>query len=145
MYKLIKHKVYGMDGTEYSIPKGLEIGGKEIIFPCSIKTNADRNTPYIVEVNNLIIVNFYPWDSLERENANKLGVDLNRNIWAFNQKGELVWKIHPADNPKGVVPETYDSVTLKNGKVVAGNQNERNYYVDTVNGNVEWIEGSYSR
>lgn len=119
--------------------KTILIGEKEIVFPCSIscyrgKTEKE-NRYYILEVNNLIIVNFYPYTKEEDQELISEDINMERNIWAFDLNGNLVWKI---SEPTGKVynQNPYTSVYLRDGKVLAGNWSGADYIVDITNGNV---------
>lgn len=124
MYKIINEKT-------------LLIGTKQFIFPCSI-SGIRRNHPSIVEIDKLIVVNFYPFT--EEEDEALKDIDMERNIWAFNSDGDLVWTIaYPSAKIEGHNP--YTSVYIKNGRLIAGNWAGIDYLVNTKNGSVDVISG----
>lgn len=85
--------------------KTLEIGKKLIKFPCSFMTDLS-NKPLVFKYEGLVIVNFYPATSGEVKNIPRDKVDMNRNIWAFDQDGNLVWQVQSF---KSWVLEKYNS------------------------------------
>ena len=114
----------------------IEIGGKKIIFPSVINKNCD-GIPYIIEINDLIIVNFHPYGKAEWDHVDALGTDMNRNIWAFNQSGDLVWQVAPC-SPGVVGPRAYDGVFFKDGRLLCGNSVTcRDYELNPVDGSVK--------
>ena len=135
------YKKHLKHGKTYRIldSKTLSIGGKKVIFPCSISTDPDTN-PFIVERDDLIIVNFYPWDEEEDKKLQVLektwGLDMERNIWALSQEGELIWVVEPPTyriynhNP-------YTSLFLEDDHIVGGNFSGVDYIIDTSNGDVK--------
>jgi hypothetical protein len=95
----------------------IEIGGKKIVLPCSI-AGYHRNNPSVVVKDGLIIVNFYPYTEVEDKALG--GIDMERNIWAYDSIGNLVWKVFPPIiRPNNSNP--YTSVFERDGKVFGGN------------------------
>ncbi len=151
MYKLTDFKkVYTFDGSEFTLAGGVEIGGKELLLPCRISYCADNKNPFIVEINDLVIINFFPWGKEEREEAQRQGINLKRNIWAFNQNGEKVWEIMEQPNLKS----SYSSILIKddsksenfksnipNGTILVGSTFGVYYILDVTNGHVSLIPG----
>ena len=110
----------------------IEIAGKRIVFPCSI-SGYHRNNPNIVEKDGLIIVNFYPYT--ESEDRSLGSVDMERNIWAFDPQGNIVWKVSPP-TIKTDSSNPYTSVFEKDGRIFAGNWCGYDFEINTVDGAV---------
>ena len=114
----------------------IEINGTRIKFPCSIEVFTN-GIPSIVETNELVIVNFRPYDEEEWKKVHELGTDMNRNIWAFNQAGDLVWQVAPC-RPQAVGPFAYDGVFFQDGRLLCGNAGTcRDYELNPVDGSVK--------
>jgi hypothetical protein len=110
----------------------IEIAGKLINFPCSIMRDPDGN-PFIVETNGMTIVAFYPKTQSEAKSLG--GVDMERNIWAFDETGELIWMVAaPTLRPYDSNP--YTSVFSRNGKVFGGNMCGYDFEIDLASGGV---------
>ena len=141
------YKKHLKHGRTYRIldSKTLLIGGKKIIFPCSI-SGCIKGRPFIVEKDDLIIVNFYPWDEKEVEELEKIeeetGLDPNRNIWALSREGELVWTIERA-TPRSKYSQVYTSVYIEDDNVIGGNWSEFDYIIDTSNGDVKKLRQTW--
>ena len=135
------YKKHLKHGKNYRIfdSKTLLIGVKKIIFPCSI-SGCIRGHPFIVERDDLIIVNFYPWNEKEVEELEKIekeaDLDPDRNIWALSQEGDLVWIVERAIR-LNECSHAYMSLFLENGHVVGGNWSGVDYIIDTSNGDVK--------
>lgn len=95
----------------------IEINQKQIILPCSISGYHDGN-PFILERDGLVIVNFYPYT--KDEDKSLASVDMDSNVWAFDKRGDLKWKIHPSPI-KTYSSNPYTSVFEKDGKIYGGN------------------------
>lgn len=162
MYQLIYKTVNAENGRVYSLPRAIKIGGKEIIFPCSISTYPDRKTPFIVEINDLVIVNFSPFTVEESKELDRLGINKARNIWAFDLDGNKVWEIMEATHVTKERSHPYISIWIKNqaeivktwnkatheiwakvkdGSLIASNFQGHEYVIDLSNGHVEAILG----
>jgi hypothetical protein len=110
----------------------IEIAGKLIKFPCSIMRDPDGN-PFIVEINGRTLVVFYP--RTQNEAKSLADVDMERNIWAFDEAGELIWKVAaPTLRPNDSNP--YTSVFLRSGKVFGGNMSGYDFEIDIADGTV---------
>lgn len=111
----------------------IEINGNLVKLPCSIMKDPNGK-PFIVELNGIIIVNFYP--RTVEEGRGLSGIDMERNIWAFDSKGKLVWKVDPPTirtdrtNP-------YTSVFERNGKIFGGNWCGYDFEIDLESGAVK--------
>jgi hypothetical protein len=87
----------------------------------------------IVQNGGLTIVNFYPYTETEAKSFGN--VDKERNIWAFDSQGNLVWMVNPptirpyASNP-------YTSVFIKDGKVFGGNWCGYDFEINITDGTV---------
>ena len=114
----------------------IEINGKRTVFPSSIGTNTFK-TPYALEINDLIIVLFRPFNQAEWDQVDALGTDMNRNIWAFNQAGDLVWQVAPCmPGHEGLF--VYDGVFFQDGRLLCGNAGMgRDYELNPVDGSVK--------
>ncbi len=98
----------------------IKIDNKIIKLPCSIG-GYSSGKPRVFEYQGLIIVNFYP-QSLEESYRNKeLGVDTARNIWAFDQKGNMLWQVASLGTKFPKLHTTYTYVSIKDGKLIGGN------------------------
>lgn len=113
----------------------VEINGKQLIFPFTINDSLEKKIPYILEFNNFIIVNFFPSGPEELSVAKK-NMDLYyTNVWAFNQNGDLVWKIERLDwlpNKTGA----YSAIYIKDGELLASNTLGTTVSVNPENGKV---------
>jgi hypothetical protein len=110
----------------------IEVGGKLIQFPCSIMRDPDGN-PFIVEIDSMTIVNFYPRTQSEAKSLS--GVDMERNIWAYDAAGNLVWMVSPPTiRPYGSNP--YTSVFKKDGKVFGYNWCGYDFEINLSDGSV---------
>jgi hypothetical protein len=110
----------------------LKISDKIIQLPCKIMTNS-RGNPYIIEIENLIIVNIYG------KGMENISIEeMERNIWAFSKNGDLVWKIHPPE-VKPYKCNPYTSLTIKNDMVIAGNCGGYDYEIDIKTGKVSGL------
>ena len=114
----------------------IKIAEKIISFPCRIKKNTD-GVPAIIEINNLVIVVFKPYEKSEWDQVKSRGTDMNRNIWAFNQAGDLVWQVAPCmPGHEGLF--VYDGVFFKDGRLLCGNAGMgRDYELNPVDGSVK--------
>lgn len=103
----------------------LDMLGKEVTLPAPIKQK--------IEIGEMIVVRVYPSD--EKLNAYPQE-KLNRNVYAFNLSGELVWQIQEA--PHGGVGEdkAYMNIGLENGRLMAGNWIGIDYFVGLCSGKV---------
>ena len=110
----------------------IDISGQSIKFPCSIMKDPDGN-PFIIQRDDLIIVNFYPKTSQESKGL-KL-VDMERNIWAFDLSGKLIWKVQPP-TIRTDTKNPYTSVFEKNGKVYGGNWCGYDFEINLKDGSV---------
>ena len=112
------------------------ISSRTINLPCTIH-RFTSGAPSIVETENLIIVNFLPYGKVERDRVDALGIDMNRNIWAFNQAGDLVWQVAPCmPGHEGLF--VYDGVFFKDGRLLCGNAGTcRDYELNPVDGSVK--------
>lgn len=118
------------------------IADKVITFPCSIQstqTKGEERKYFIVEFSNLIIVNFYPFTKEEDDKLNKECIDMERNIWAFNQDGVIVWKIQAA--PRIGSNNTYTGLGIEDGKLKAYNWNGCYYFINPQDGSVTIEKG----
>ncbi|MFI5391792.1 MAG: hypothetical protein ACHQYQ_10555 [Bacteriovoracales bacterium] len=151
-YDLIYKEILS-EGEKIARPYGIKIGEKNILFPCSIGTGSDRKTPRILEVQDLIIVNFSSFTLEESQEMKRLGVDMSRNIWAFDLQGNKVWEISPAAKI-GERSYSYNSLwikeknktgdiwsNIKDGTVIVGTSFGADYILDVSNGHVELIKG----
>ena len=134
------YKKHLKHGKTYRIldSKTFLIGNKKIIFPCSI-SGCIRGHPFIVERDDLIIVNFYPWDKKEVDELKvekARGLDMERNIWALSREGDLVWIVERAIR-RDECSHAYMSLFLENGHVVGGNWSGFDYIINTSNGDVK--------
>jgi hypothetical protein len=110
----------------------IELGGKTIVFPCSI-SGFVHNQPRIAEMAGLTIVNFYP--NYEAEVGKVTDMELETNIWAFDSEGNLVWKVSPPTvRPYACNP--YTSVFEKDGKVYGGNWCGYDFEINLSDGSV---------
>ena len=82
----------------------IQIADKIIKLPCSIvrrRLPENKTEPIVIEYQGLIIVGFYPWGTEEGQKIFELEkqglLNMKRNIWAFDQKGDLVWQVAPAE------------------------------------------------
>lgn len=105
--------------------KTVSVDGKNIELPAYLKQT--------LELGDLTIVRVYPSnDELNSYPHN----DFNRNVYAYNSSGELVWQIQEA--PHGGVGEdkAYMIVKIDKGKLVAGNWIGVDYEVNLEDGTV---------
>ena len=110
----------------------IEICGKSIKFPCSIMRDPDGK-PFIVTIDGLTLVNFYP--KTQSESKALGGLDMETNIWAFDSQGNLVWKVSPPTiRPYSQNP--YTSVFEKDGKVFGGNWCGYDFEINVADGTV---------
>ena len=122
----------------------LLISKRKVTLPCSISWNdvlAGFITNYfIVEKDNLIIVNFNPRSKEEVEELKILkkeqGLDMDRNIWALSREGDLVWIVERAIR-RDECSHAYMSLFLENDHAVGGNWSGFDYIIDTSNGDVK--------
>jgi hypothetical protein len=112
--------------------QSIEIGGRSIVLPCSI-SGYHRKNPSVVVKDGLTIINFYPYT--ESEDKGLGNVNMETNIWAFDSKGNLAWKVSPpsirtdSTNP-------YTSVFEKDGKIFGGNWCGYDFEINIVDGTV---------
>ena len=101
----------------------LKIANESVELPAPIKQRVD--------LNSLIIVRVYPSDEMLK---NYHRDELNRNIYAYDLSGELVWQIQEA--PHGGVEEdkAYMDIRYVDDKIVAGNWIGVDYLVDESSG-----------
>ena len=110
----------------------ININGKTIKLPCSI-SGYHRNNPSLIETKTLVIVNFYPY--MESEVLSFGNVDRERNIWAYDLQGNLIWKVSPP-TIRPYKSNPYTSVFEKNGKVYGGNWCGYDFEINLKDGSV---------
>lgn len=116
-------------------PNIIEINGKKIRLPCNIMKDPDGN-PFILDLGNLILVNYYG-SGME----NMTDDEMERNISAFDVRGNEVWRIHPPTvRPQKINP--YTSVFQKNGKVYGGNWCGYDFEINLADGSVKLPKNS---
>ncbi len=101
------------------------VGEHEIVLDAPVKQR--------LELGGLIIVRVYPTD----ENLNSYPQEkLNRNVYAYDLLGQLIWQIQEA--PHGGVEEdkAYMNIKVDDGSLVAGNWIGIDYQVKLDNGMV---------
>jgi len=101
----------------------LVIGGAQIVLDAPVKQK--------LELGRLTIVRVYPAD----EELNSYPQEkLNRNVYAYDSLGQLVWQIQEA--PHGGVGEdkAYMDIRTDDGGLVAGNWIGIDYQVELENG-----------
>ncbi len=89
--------------------------------------------PFIIQKDDLIIVNFYPKTSQESKGLKS--VDMERNIWAYDLQGNLIWKVSPP-TIRPYKSNPYTSVFEKNGKVYGGNWCGYDFEINLKDGSV---------
>lgn len=94
---------------------------KTIWLPSSLHT--------LLELEDIVIVVV---KAEEDEEMNKVGV---RNVFAYDRKGNLLWQIQKQKKMDYRVHE-YDSVYLKDDKVMVGATWGGEYYLDTKDGSI---------
>lgn len=121
----------------------IEISGNRINLPASImrfnSINPEECRPYIVEFDHLVMMVLMPKTDEEKNNVTNGILDLDRNIWAFNQEGELVWKIHAA--PKIGSNNVYTGIGVEDGILKAYNWNGCYYFINPQDGSVTMEKG----
>lgn len=113
----------------------VQINEKEIILPLTIHRSLKTQMPYILELNNFIIVNFFPCGEEDGLKIKENREIYSRNVWALSQKGELVWKIESLDVIPGKTG-SYSDISLKDGELLAGNTLGITVSVNLENGKV---------
>jgi len=86
-----------------------------------------------VEIDGLKIQRKYPSDDKLMEYPQE---NLNRNVYAFNERGELVWTIQEAPHGGENQDKAYMSLVIENGKLIAGNFIGVDYIVKLEDGTV---------
>lgn len=125
MYKIIDKNIIVVDG-------------KQIILPFTIHKTIKEKIPYVLEFNNLIIVNFTPSGEEERLKAiNNLEI-YYRNVCAFDQLGNLIWKIERLPWIGGD-SNGYSGIFIENNTLMAYNMVGIDVVVDPANGRVKTV------
>jgi len=103
----------------------VEIGGKDIYFPAQIEQ--------IIEFHGLYIVRIYP-------NDDELDIypqeNLNRNVYAYNEIGELVWQIDEVPHGDKGGDKAYMNLWIENKDLIASNWVGLDYRVNLDNGSI---------
>jgi hypothetical protein len=103
----------------------LKIANRSIELPAPIKQRVD--------LNSLIVVRVYPSDEML---TNYPRDELNRNIYAYDLSGELVWQIQEAPHGGMEEDKAYMDIQYIDDKIVAGNWIGVDYLVDESSGMV---------
>jgi hypothetical protein len=101
----------------------LKIGNKNIELPAPIKQS--------VEVGKLTVVRVYPSDEVLNDYPQE---KLNRNVYAYDASGSLVWQIQEAPHGGGGEDKAYMHIKIDSGKLIAGNWIGLDYLVNVTNG-----------
>jgi hypothetical protein len=92
--------------------------------------------PFIVDLGHLVIVNYYGPGMESMPDS-----DLERNISAFDNQGNEVWKVSPPTvRPQKTNP--YTSVFVKDGKVFGGNWCGYDFEINVADGTVTLSKNS---
>jgi len=104
----------------------IRIGGREINFPAQIEQK--------IELHGLYIVRIYPTDDeLDVYPQEKL----NRNVYAYNETGGLVWQIDEVPHGDKDSAKAYMNIWVEKGDLIASNWVGLDYRVNLKNGSVD--------
>lgn len=101
----------------------LKFANKDIELPAPIKQR--------VELGKLIVIRVYPSDDVLNDYPQK---KLNRNVYAYDVSGELVWQIQEAPHGGSGEDKAYMDIKIDGGKLVAGNWIGVDYLVNAASG-----------
>ena len=109
----------------------LKFAERNVALPAPIKQK--------VEIGELTVVRLYPSDDMLNSYPQE---KLNRNVYAFNTSGELMWQIQEA--PDGGVGEdkAYMNIKLESDKLIVGNWIGADYVVDLSTGGVVQVKNN---
>jgi len=86
-----------------------------------------------IEIGDLTIVRKYPSEEGLKTCPQ---FELNRNIEAYDQNGNLVWVIEEAPDGGANQDKAYMKIWLEEGRLIAGNWIGIDYLVDVISGKV---------
>ncbi|MGA7298122.1 MAG: hypothetical protein WBW92_11515, partial [Rhodanobacteraceae bacterium] len=101
------------------------IGQAEVVLDAPVKQR--------LEVGSLTIVRVYPSDAMLNSYPQ---VKLNRNVYAFDSSGQLVWQIQEAPHGGAGEDKAYMNIRVEHGFLVAGNWIGIDYQVAMADGRV---------
>ncbi len=101
----------------------LNLANKNIELPASIKQ--------CVKVGGMTVVRVYPSDKMLNDYPQD---KLNRNVYAYDVSGELVWQIQEAPHGGSGEDKAYMDIKVDGDKLVAGNWIGVDYFVNIANG-----------
>ena len=107
----------------------LEFPEKSVTLPAPVKQR--------IEIGELTVVRLYPSDDMLNDYPQE---KLNRNVYAYNAIGKLMWQIQEA--PDGGVGEdkAYMNIKLEGDKLIVGNWIGADYVVDLGAGGVSQVK-----
>lgn len=87
----------------------------------------------IVELDGMTVIRVYPLDDKFNDYPRS---ELNRNIYAYDSSGKLVWQIQEAPHGGRSEDKAYVSIKIEGDKLIAGNWIGTDYVVDLRTGKV---------